>query len=187
MGYICDMAPDLNEIEVQILAALQENPRMSVSEISRKVTASRPTVIKILTTMMTDEKLIISAGINARTQNYRLANVGINVLTPEARTNFINILDNCPKVLNIYRTTDQANMLITIFGIDEQSITSTINCIGDLEHVEVKYSYSLGSPLKDLDIPIAIGDNSHTPCNRNCYKCMSFQNSWCSGCYTFTK
>jgi DNA-binding Lrp family transcriptional regulator len=181
------MALDLDKIEVQILATLQENPRMSISKLSTKVNASRPTIIKTLTTMMAKEKLIISSGINARTQGYRLVNIGINVLTPEARSRFINILKNCPKVLNIYRTTDQANLVLTLCGLDEQSITSTINCIGDLDNVEIKYSNSLGIPLKDLNIPIAIGDNSNTPCNRNCYECMSFQNSWCAGCYTFTK
>jgi DNA-binding Lrp family transcriptional regulator len=120
--------------------ALQENPRMSISELSTKVDASRPKIIKTFTNMMEKEKLIISSGINARTQRYRLVNVGINVLTPEARTSFITNLKNCPKVLNIYRTTDQANLVVTICGVDEQSITSTINCIGDLDHVEIKYS-----------------------------------------------
>ncbi|MCJ7731356.1 winged helix-turn-helix transcriptional regulator [Candidatus Bathyarchaeota archaeon] len=181
------MAPELEEIEVQILVALQENPRISISELSTKVKASRPTIIKTLTAMMEENKLLISSGVNARTNDCRLANVGINVSTPAARSRIIDVLQKCPKVLNIYRTTDQANLLITLCGVDEKSITSTINCIGDLENVEVKYSQSLGVPLKDLIIPISVGDNSRTACGRNCDECMSRQNSWCSGCYTFTE
>ncbi|MBE0634141.1 winged helix-turn-helix transcriptional regulator, partial [Candidatus Bathyarchaeota archaeon] len=124
------MAPELEEIEVQILVALQENPRISISELSTKVKASRPTIIKTLTAMMEENKLLISSGVNARTNDCRLANVGINVSTPAARSRIIDVLQKCPKVLNISRTTDQANLLITLCGVDEKSITSTINCIG---------------------------------------------------------
>ena len=125
------MKPDLSETEVKIVAALQENPRVSVSELSTIAGVSRPTVNKILSSLTEDEKILLSSGINARTQKCTIANVGINVTTPEARSEVVEILSKCPKVLNIYRTTAQANLLVTLCGVDDQSITSTVNCIGD--------------------------------------------------------
>jgi len=179
------MTPSLTDTEVKLLAALQENPRVSVSELSNIVKVSRPTINKILVSLVESEKILLASGLNAKVHQCKLANVGINVPSSDARSEILDILNQCPKVLNMYRTTDQANLLITLCGEDEQSITSHINCLGDLEHVEVKYSHSLGTPLKNLAIPVRIGDNSNTPCGRSCYECMSYQNEWCGGCFTF--
>lgn len=181
------MAPDLTDTEVKILAALQKNPRVSVSELSIIVKVSRPTINKILASLIETEKILLTSGLNAKVHHCILANVGINVSSSESRSQVIEILNRCPKVLNIYRTSDQANLLVTICGADEQSITSHANCLGDLDHVEVKYSHSLGTPLKNLAIPIHIGDNSNTPCKRNCYECLSYQNEWCTGCFTYSE
>lgn len=181
------MAPDLTATEVRILAALQENPRVSVSELANKVKVSRPTINKILASLIENEKIMLTSGLNAKVHHCKVANVGINVASGDSRSKIINILDVCPNVINIYRTTDQANLLVTICGADEQSITSHVNCLGDLEEVEVKYSHSLGTPLKNLAIPISIGDNSNTPCGRNCFECLSYQNEWCGGCFTFSE
>ena len=187
MFFICGMSPDLTDTEVKVLAALQENPRVSVSELSNIVKVSRPTINKILASLIGNEKILITSGLNAKAHNYKLANVGINVSSSEARSEVIEILNQCPKVLNIYRTTDQANLLVTLCGSDEQSITSHVNCLGDLNHVDIKYSHSLGTPLKNMAIPIRIGDNSKTPCGRSCYECMSFKNEWCGGCFTYSE
>ncbi len=181
------MAPNFNNTEVKILAALQKNPRISVSELSTIVKVSRPTINKVLASMLEDERILLTSGLNAKAHQCKIANVGINVSTPESRSKTIEILYKCPKVLNIFRTTDQANLLITLYGSDEQSITSTVNCIGDLEHVEVKYSHSLGTPLKNMVLPVLIGDNSDTPCGRNCFDCMNYNNEWCSGCFSFAE
>jgi DNA-binding Lrp family transcriptional regulator len=181
------MAPNLTNTEVKILAALQDNPRVSVSELSTIVKVSRPTINKILASLIENEKILLSSGLNAKVHHCKLANVGINVPSSDSRSEIIKILNQCPKVLNIYRTTDQANLLVTLCGEDEQSITSHVNCLGDLEHVEVKYSHSLGTPLKNMAIPIRIGDNSDTPCGRNCYECLSYQNEWCGGCFTYSE
>ncbi len=179
------MAPNLNATEVKILDALQKNPRISVSELSTLVKVSRPTINKILASMIGDEKILLTSGLNAKVHQCKLANVGINVPTPKSRSEVTEILSKCPKVLNIYRTSDQANLLVTLCGNDEQSITSTVNCIGDIEQVEVKYSQYLGTPLTNMPLPIHVGDNSNTPCERNCYECMSYKNEWCAGCFTF--
>jgi DNA-binding Lrp family transcriptional regulator len=181
------MAPELNDIQIQILDALNENPRMSITGISKQVEASRPTVMKILKSMIKDEVLLISSGINANSHNYQISKLGIYVSSPEKRAQIIDILINCPKVLNIYRISDQANLLLELYGPDKKSLTSIINCIGDLEHVEIKYHHYLGEPLKNVSIPIIIGDNSNTPCGKNCNICFNNHNTWCNGCYTFQK
>jgi DNA-binding Lrp family transcriptional regulator len=178
------MSLNLDKIEAKILLALQDNPRITVAGLSTLLGVSRPTINKTLDEMLGQEKILLSAGVNAKHQNCKLANVGISVSTPEQRSKVVDILGKCPKILNIYRTTDAANLLVTLYGFDEQSITSTINCIGDLDQVEIKYSNYLGTPLKKLSIPIVTGDNSHTPCGKNCSKCMNHKNDWCSGCYT---
>jgi DNA-binding Lrp family transcriptional regulator len=181
------MVPNLNDTEVKILDALQKNPRISVSELSTHVKVSRPTINKILASMIGEEKILLTSGLNAKVHQCKFANVGINVTTPKSRSEVIELLSECPKVLNIFRTSDQANLMVTLYGGDEQSITSTVNCIGDIEQVEVKYSQNLGTPLTNMPLPIRIGDNSNTPCDRNCYECMSYINQWCAGCYTFNE
>jgi DNA-binding Lrp family transcriptional regulator len=160
---------------------------MSISELSKQVDASRPTVIKTLKAMTDEGLILLSAGINAHINDYKIATLGIYVATPEERANVIEILKQCPKVLNIFRMNDQANLLLELCGPDEQSLISTVNCIGDLEQIEIKYSRSLGVPLKNMSIPIEVGDNTNTPCGKNCTECVNNHNSWCNGCYTFSK
>lgn len=181
------MALDLTETEVKILEALQENPRISISELIGIAGVSRPTVTKILNSLIENEKILLTSGLNAKTHKCKLAQVGINVSTPEARAQIIDILSQCPKVLNLYRTNASANILVTLCSDDEQSITSTVNCFGDIDRVEIKFSQSLGTPLKDIGIPVHTGDNENTPCGRNCYTCSSYKNDWCAGCYTYSE
>ena len=177
------MSLNLDKLEAKLLLALQDDPRMSVAGLSTIQGVSRPTINKALDAMFGQEKILLSAGVNAKYHNIKLVNIGISVSTPEQRSKVVALLGNCPKILNIYRTTDAANLLVTLYGFDEQSITSTINCIGDLDQVEIKFSTYLGAPLKKLSIPIVTGDNSHTPCGKNCSECMNHKNDWCSGCY----
>ena len=178
------MQLNLDEIEAKLLLELQENPRMSISGLSTLLGVSRPTINKTLDEMFKQEKMLITAGINAKYQKCKLANIGISVLTPDNRSRVVDILSKCPKILNIYRTPNTANLIVTLYGLDEQSITSTMNCIGDLDQVEIKFSNYLGTPLKNMAIPIVKGDNSDTPCGKNCFECMNHKNEWCTGCYT---
>jgi DNA-binding Lrp family transcriptional regulator len=181
------MQLNLNKVEAKILLALQENPRITISALSTLLGVSRPTINKTLDELKDSEKILITAGINAKYQKCKLSNIGINVVTPENRSKVVEILRKCPKILNIYRTPNAANLVVTLYGLDEQSITSTMNCIGDLDQVEIKFSNYLGTPLKNVAIPIVKGDNSQTPCGKNCLECMNHKNEWCSGCFTYTE
>lgn len=179
------MLLNLDEIEAKLLLALQENPRISISGLSTSLGVSRPTINKALDELLKQEKILIIAGVNAKYQKCKIANVGISVLTPDNRSKVVDILSKCPKILNIFRTPNTANMVVTLYGLDEQSITSTMNCIGDLDQVEIKFSNYLGTPLKNMAIPIVVGNNTNTPCGKNCLECMNYKNEWCSGCYTY--
>lgn len=175
----------LDQIQLKILAELQENPRISISELSERVGVSKSVVSKALKTMIEDKGVTFSAGLDSQSYDFKMANLGINILDREKRDQVIDILKKCPKVLNIFKVSHRANLLLELIGFNEQSITSTVNCIGELDKVQIEYTDYLGAPLKKTNIPIVQGDNSKTPCGKSCIQCIHYKKSWCAGCYAF--
>jgi len=175
----------LSDLEMRIIAALREDPRMTVTELSRKVGASRPTILKSIRKLVSSGEMLLCCGVNAKEMDIKMAQVGIQVRSPSARAGIVEALSKCPHVVNIFRVTDGVNLLVQVWGREEAFITSLANCIGDLEDVEVKYCRQLGTPLVDTLIPMIPGDNSSTPCGKNCRQCQNLANNWCDGCYPF--
>ena len=177
------MPNKLDKLDLKILYELQKDGRISITEIAEKVGSSRPTVTSRVKQLLEERSVIIQGGLNLSAVGYKMACVGLEVSNEDTRKNVEHILRSCPRVLNIFRTPEKANIHIAVWGEEDQTINSTIESFRDLQDVDIVYTHYLGTPIHgDIGINITPALSEETPCGKKCSDCHRYQNQWCLGC-----
>ncbi len=177
------MSEKLDNLDLEIVRKLQINGRASVTELAKEIGSSRPTATIRLNRLLDSKKVIIKAGLNLGRFGYKVAHVGLEVRTDKARKEVETFLRNCPRVLNVFRTSEKANFLLNVWGEDDQTINSTVESFGDQRNVSIVYTHYLGTPiLGDVIINVEARNKSETPCGTKCSECRRYHNAWCRGC-----
>ncbi len=177
------MAKKLDSLDLRILGELQRDGRASITALAEKVGSSRPTVTSRLNRLLDEGVVIISGGLNLQKFGFKMACVGLEVRQDATRKEVEFSLNRCPRVLNVFRTPDKANIHLAVWGEDDQTINSTIESFRDLQDVDIVYTHYLGTPIHgDLAINVQPSGESETPCGRSCKKCHRYENEWCLGC-----
>lgn len=173
----------LDQHDFKIVRQLQLDGRISTTELAKKVGLSRPTVTNRLKRLINERQVLIVGGLNLEKFGIKIANVGLEVKTDETRKAVEEFLKSCPRVLDIFRTPEKANLQLRVWGEDDQTINSTIESIRDLPNVEIVYTRYLGTPIHgNIIINLGIAGKGETPCGRVCKNCHRFINKWCMGC-----
>ena len=179
------MVPQLDHLDLNIISQLNKDGRISITELAKKVKSTRLTVSKRLQRLINQELIIVGGGLNLKKLGFKVANVGLEMKSEPSRIKTETILKDCPRVLAIYRTPGKANVHLTIWGEDEQTIKSTIESFRDLPNVDIIYIRYLGTPIHgNIIINVAFGNKDETPCGKKCTECYKFENAWCFGCPT---
>lgn len=177
------MANKLDRLDLEIIRELKKEGRILLTELAKKVKSSRPTVTNRLKRLIDEELIIVTAGLNPRKFNLKIASVGLEVKKESARKEVETYLKNCPRVLNVFRTPGKANIHITVWGEDDQTINSTLESFRDLKNVDVVYTYYLGIPIYgDIIVNLGLGNSDETPCGMKCFDCHRYKSEWCVGC-----
>ena len=177
------MSNELDELDVKIIRQLQIDGRTSVTELTEKAESSRPTVTTRLKRLLDEKLVVIKGGLNLRQFGFKIAHVGLEIRTEKARKEIETSLRNCPRVINIFRTPEKANIHLSVWGEDDQTINSTIESFRDQQNVSIVYTHYLGTPIHgDITVSVETRRKDETPCGRKCGECHSYQNSWCRGC-----
>ena len=177
------MVLKLDHLDLRIISQLNKDARISITDLAKKVKSTRLTVSKRLKRLK-DEKLVsIRGGLNLGEFGFRMASVGLEVTKESTRKMLEANLRNCPRVLNLFRTPEKANIHAIVWGEDEHTIKSTIESFRDLENVDIVYSHYLGTPIHgNIIINLVSGGNAVTPCGKKCADCYRYNNAWCQGC-----
>lgn len=177
------MSNKLDELDMKIVRQLQIDPRTSITELAKKTGSSRPTITIRLKRLLDEKLIVIGAGLNLQQFGFKIAHVGLEVRTDKARKEIENYLTNCPRVLGIFRSPEKANIHLSVWGEDDQTINSTIESFRDLQNVGIVYTHYLGTPIHgNVSINVEAKKSHVTPCGRKCAQCHSYQNAWCRGC-----
>lgn len=177
------MSGKLDELDLKIIRRLEVDGRASVTELAEEVGSSRPTVTSRLHRLLDSKTIIIKGGLDLRRFGYKVAIVGLEVRTEKARKEMEAFLRNCPRVLNVFRTSEKANLLLNVWGEDDQTINSTIESFGDQQNASIIYAHYLGTPIHgDVIINVEARRSDETPCGTKCSECHRYQNAWCRGC-----
>ena len=173
------MSGKLDELDLKIIRKLQVDGRASVTELAEEVGSSRPTVTSRLHRLLGSKIVIIKGGLDLRRFGYKVALVGLEVRTDKARSEMEAFLRSCPRVLNVFRTSDKANLLLTVWGEDDQTINSTIESFGDQRNASIVYANYLGTPIHgDIIVNVEARKSDETPCGTKCAECYRYQNAW---------
>lgn len=177
------MARKLNRLDLNIIDQLHKDGRISLTELAKKVNSSRPTVTNRLKRLIDEEIVIIRGGLNIRKFGYKVANVGIEVKSDEARKRLLDYLNKCPRVLEIFRSHEKANIVLRVWGENDQTIASTIESFGDLPNVNIVYTNYLGTPIQgSITINTEVDKKEEATCGKLCATCERYINTWCLGC-----
>lgn len=177
------MKDHLDDLDLKLVLQLQEDGRATITELAEKVGSSRPTVTNRLNRLIDEGIVIVTGGVNMAKFGYKMACIGLEGKSVEARAELEECLTHCPRVINMFRTTGKANLHIALWGEDDKALNSTVEAMRDAENVDVVYAYYLGTPIHG-EVPVKIypNDGGTPPCERNCTECPRYLNVWCPGC-----
>lgn len=177
------MSDNIDDLDLKIVLELQENGRATITELADKVGSSRPTVTNRLKRLLDDDVVLVTGGVNMAKFGYKMACIGLEVTSGETRKELEGCLIHCPRVVNLFRTTDKANIHVALWGEDDKALHSTVEAMRDAENVDVVYAHYLGTPIYG-DVPVKVYSNEGKvpPCERICAECLRYQNVWCPGC-----
>jgi len=177
------MSLKLDLLDLKIVSELQLDCRISITELSQRVGSSRPTVTGRLRRLRDEEIVLINGGLNVNKFGFKIVCVGLEVKSDESRSKVEGYLKACPRVLNIFRTPEKANLHVSAWGENDQTLNSTIESFRDFPDVEVIYTHYLGAPIHgNVAVPITINLEDETPCAKNCEECYRYVNDRCLGC-----
>ncbi len=168
---------------MRIVGELQKDGRATITDLAEKVGYSRPAVANRLKRLIDDEFVVVRGGLNLRKFGFKVACVGLEVKSDDARRKVEQYMKGCPRVLNIFRTPEKANINLGIWGEDDQTINSTIESFRDIPDVEIVYTHYLGTPIHgDLAVYVHPSEGSEAPCGKVCKGCHRYEMGWCIGC-----
>ncbi len=177
------MNTHLDAIDLRIVSELQKDGRSTITDLAERVGSSRPTITNRLKRLMDKDIIIVKSGLNLRKFGFKMACVGLEIKSDEMRRKTEQSLKKCPRVLNIFRTPEKANIHIGVWGEDDQTINSTIESFRDLADVEIVYTHYLGTPIYgDLLVNIYPNEGIEAPCSKVCKNCHRYEMDWCIGC-----
>ena len=183
-----NMADKIDILDLKIINQLQKDGRMSITEIAEKVGSSRPTTTNRLKKLIDNNLVTVKGGLNMCKFGYKMACIGLEVTNRQTLNEIEETMKCCPRVMNIYRTTEKANLHVTLWGEDDQSVNSTIESYRGVPNVNVVYAHYLGTPIHgDVAINLCSNGSDELPCGKENCNCHRYESGWCLGCPVSSK
>ena len=127
----------IDKTDAKIIVELSENPRSTLTDLSNKTKLSRPTITTHLSTLLDSGLLIYKTGLSMKNLDFLSALVGIEVKGEANKIHAEKGLSRCPRVLNVFRTSGKANIHVYLWGEDEHTLNSTIDCFRNLPNIDI--------------------------------------------------
>ncbi|MBD3255332.1 MAG: winged helix-turn-helix transcriptional regulator [Candidatus Lokiarchaeota archaeon] len=142
----------MDEIDRQIVQLIQKRPDLTHTEIAEHVNRSQPTVGMRIKKMEQLGVLKFQAGINLRTAPLNFALCELDVRNPNK---VLEIVNNCPFMVNSFNTDGDTNVLIMVAGFNLKQIDKIVNYHfrnhPDIKKVKMRVITGI---MKDFVVPI---------------------------------
>ncbi|MCW4050197.1 MAG: winged helix-turn-helix transcriptional regulator [Candidatus Bathyarchaeota archaeon] len=174
---------ELDDLDFKIIHEIRKDPRISVTDLSKNVQSSRPTVMTRMNRLRDEGFIDIIGGLDVSKMEYKTALIAIEVKKRAKLMEIEGYLMKCPKVQALYRTTGQSNLQAFIWGEDDDKLGSIVNCIREFPDAEIKEVRFLGVPVHGrfvVDVTTVFDD--HTQCKDECLQCPGYTKGVCQGC-----
>ena len=176
----------MDETDKIIVASLQENGRISLTDLGKKLGLSHVSIRKRLQKLSKDF-LKVSAGLNAEKLGIYLAIVFAEVETPKRLQELIQIFSKCPRMIFLARITGAYNLMTIMVAENVETLNAIIEHCSVRAYKGIRRSEAIiaEAPTIPKYLPIKlVTDKSadDAPCGINCGKCIRYRQNKCLAC-----
>jgi len=179
-----DDSTKLDELDIKIIRALNEDARQKLTELAKNVDSSRPTVYKRLEDLINRRVIRINVCLNIAKLGFHVACVGFEVKSRDMKQKLINTLQKCPRVLILTCPSEKANLSLYMFGENLDTLRSCIESLREYQGAEVVYLFYAEPQIYPEAFRLNIFPEKleKSPCGMDCSKCLSYAHELCLGC-----
>ena len=176
----------MDDVDKKLVALLQEDGRVSLVELGRKLGISHVSVRKRLSKLL--EKMVnISAGLNGEELGLRIAIVNAEVESPKRLRELIKIFSKCPRMIFLTTITGAYNLMTIMVAEDSDTLNAIVEVCSVRAQKGIRRSeVVIGEvPVIPKYLPIKISPKKEmddAPCGINCGKCLRYKMQKCLGC-----
>lgn len=114
----------IDDIDCRIMELIQKEPNLTHTEIAQHVNRSQPTVGMRIKKLENLGVLKFQAGINIKVADLCFARIELQTKNPRK---VIEIVKNCPVMLNAFQLSGNSNMSILIVGLNLKDLDHIVN------------------------------------------------------------
>ncbi|MHA2065205.1 MAG: Lrp/AsnC family transcriptional regulator [Candidatus Thorarchaeota archaeon] len=178
----------MDNVDKQLVTLLQQDGRKSLSEIGKALEMSHVAVSKRLDKLIKDDKVHVTAGVNAQELDVKLLFMGLEVDNLEVAERIMEKYQHCPRLLMLAPVTGSYNLIAIMAAQDTWSLQSIVGTcsIRTEEGVRRSESWFGNAPIVptflQLNLAPSMLNGSKAPCNVDCASCKRYIDEKCVGC-----
>jgi DNA-binding Lrp family transcriptional regulator len=179
----------VDEVDKKIIAQLQVDGRTSLEELAKITGFSSMGTKKRLDKLIETGKIRISALINPNALGLHPAIVMLEMENAEAMQNVLDRFEECPRVVQIFKTIGGYNLMALIVAETRETLESismekcSLRCSKGIRRSEFyPISDTYFSPFLQIRENLAYKEKKVAPCNVECDPCDRYETQKCVGC-----
>ena len=180
----------LDFIDKQIIAELQEDGRVGIVELGKKVGLSHAGVSKRLKRLINEDLIKIRGELNLEKLNLQMAVLGIEVDGLDKAMELANRFSPCPRVAFVAPMTGNYNLVMILacenFKCLQNIIEKTIRPQSGIRRFSTSFTATSFKPTH-LPIKTPTKKSDKTPCGKKCIECEPYIKNLCLGCPSTTQ
>jgi DNA-binding Lrp family transcriptional regulator len=181
----------MDEKDKQIITMLQADGRTTLQDIAKKIGLTSMGTKKRLDRLQKNGTIKISALINPNALKLYPAIVMLEVESAEAMQNLLDRFEECPRVVQIFKTLGGYNLIALVVAETKETLESismekcSLRCSKGIRRSEFyPVSETYFSPFLQIRENLAQKKNKTAPCKVECSPCNRYETKKCVGCPT---
>ena len=176
----------MDEIDKKIISLLQEDGRISLIDIGKRLGLSHVSVRKRLMKLC-DDLIKVAAGLDVEKLGFRIAIVNAEVEGHKRLAELLEKFSKCPRIFFMTTTTGAYNLMTMMIAEDTDTLNAIIEVCSVRAQKGIRRSeVTIGEPpIVPKHLPIKIIAEKaleDAPCGINCGKCIRYNQEKCLGC-----
>ena len=179
----------MDEVDKKIIAQLQADGRTSLEELAKITGFTNMGTKKRMDKLVDTGKIRISALINPNALGLHPAIVMLEMESAEAMQNVLDRFEECPRVVQIFKTIGGYNLMALIVAETRETLESismekcSLRCSKGIRRSEFyPISDTYFSPFLQIRENLAQKEKKVAPCNVECEPCSRYETQKCVGC-----
>ena len=178
--------PRIDELDKKIIAMLQKDGRISLTDIGRKLGLSHVSIRKRIEKLY-EKGVKVTAGLDARKFGFRIAIVNVEAEGHERLLELLKKFSDCPRMVFMTTTTGAYNLMTVMIAEDADTLNSIIEFCSARNQKGIRRSEAIvgEAPILPKYLPIRIMAEKKledAPCGVNCGRCARYKEGKCLAC-----